>query len=35
MKLTVKTLKGELIELDAELNNTVLFLFMSDLGLEK
>jgi len=24
MKLTVKTLKGELIELEAELNNTIL-----------
>jgi len=27
MKLTVKTLKGELIELEAELNNTVIIFY--------
>mgnify|MGYP006327310445 CR=1 FL=1 len=35
MKLTVKTLKGELIELEAELNNTVHLFLMQDFGLEK
>lgn len=32
MKLTVKTLKGELIELDAELNNTVNLFMIKDFG---
>ena len=35
MKLTVKTLKGELIELDAELNNTVHLFMIKDFGFEK